>query len=121
MRAAVLILSLSLALSAPAGAQTGLGLRGAQPPVPPAATTGAPVLPAPAPFTAPSEAAVASPPVSPLMSPLPPLPVDGAGQCRLDCAQGYYFCLSGGMADDCPAAWSQCRAACVVAGLRAQS
>lgn len=35
-----------------------------------------------------------------------------AQQCRLSCAQTYYFCLSSSQADDCPTSWSQCRAGC---------
>ena len=34
------------------------------------------------------------------------------GQCRLDCAQAYYFCLSAGEPDDCGPSWGQCRATC---------
>ena len=45
-------------------------------------------------------------------------PVAGeAGQCRLSCAQSYYFCLSGDGGDDCPATWGQCRAACDAPGV----
>lgn len=113
MRAAVLILSLSLALAAPAGAQPAKGLRGAQPPDTPATSERT---------TAPAEpSALPDPAATAMMSPLPPLPVDGAAQCRLDCAQDYYFCLSSDMADDCPGAWGQCRAACVAAPVLPQS
>ena len=46
------------------------------------------------------------------------MPVAGqAGQCRLSCAQSYYFCLSGDGGDDCPATWGQCRAACDAPGV----
>ncbi len=49
---------------------------------------------------------------------LPDTPVAGAaGQCRLSCAQSYYFCLSGDGGDDCPATWGQCRAACDAPGV----
>jgi hypothetical protein len=45
-------------------------------------------------------------------------PVAGeAGQCRLSCAQSYYFCLSGDGGDDCPATWGQCRAGCDAPGV----
>jgi hypothetical protein len=43
--------------------------------------------------------------------------VDGGAQCRLTCAQDYYFCLASELSDDCPGAWGQCRAACA-AGAR---
>jgi hypothetical protein len=33
-------------------------------------------------------------------------------QCRLACAQPYYFCLAGENAVICPDAWSRCVAAC---------
>lgn len=49
---------------------------------------------------------------------LPDSPVAGeAGQCRLSCAQSYYFCLSGDGGDDCPATWGQCRAGCDAPGV----
>ena len=35
-----------------------------------------------------------------------------AQQCRMSCAQTYYFCLAGNQGDDCPTSWGQCRAAC---------
>jgi len=37
------------------------------------------------------------------------------GQCRMDCAQAYYFCLSAGEPEDCGPSWGQCRATCVTA------
>ena len=40
--------------------------------------------------------------------PAPPNPE----QCRLQCAQTYYFCLAGDGSDECPQAWSQCRLGC---------
>lgn len=54
-----------------------------------------------------------APPSEP--SPLPPMPSslspDG-GQCRLECAQSYYFCLGGDSSDECSSAWGRCRAGC---------
>lgn len=47
--------------------------------------------------------------------PLPPAstPIGGmAQQCRMACAQTYYFCLAGMDADECASSWSQCRAGC---------
>jgi hypothetical protein len=40
-----------------------------------------------------------------------PIPTD-AGQCRLGCAQAYYFCLSAADADDCGGTWTTCRSDC---------
>lgn len=50
----------------------------------------------------------------PMMSPAPPSR-DPTERCRLACAQTYYFCLASDTPDDCPGAWSQCRAACQAA------
>jgi hypothetical protein len=48
-----------------------------------------------------------------LPSPIASAPVGGAPQqCRLSCAQTYYFCLAGDSPDGCSANWSQCRSAC---------
>ena len=67
---------------------------------------------------APSTAAPPAP-LTPGLDPrgpiLPPVsgPVGGvAQQCRTNCAQTYYFCLSDGRADDCSTTWGQCRVAC---------
>jgi hypothetical protein len=74
--------------------------------------------------------AVASAPISRAASPPPPVeisaaqslflpspiasaPVGGAPQqCRLSCAQTYYFCLAGDAPEGCSANWSQCRSSC---------
>ena len=46
----------------------------------------------------------------PVVAAAPPQPDPSA--CRTDCAQSYYFCLSG--ADDqCPVRWSQCVNGCI--------
>jgi len=58
-----------------------------------------------------SPAAVVDPrgPILPAVSP----PLGGqAQQCRLSCAQTYYFCLSESRPEDCSGNWGQCRAAC---------
>ena len=50
-----------------------------------------------------------------VVQPLPPASsrVGGAAQqCRMACAQTYYFCLAGNQSDDCPTTWSQCRSGC---------
>jgi hypothetical protein len=41
-----------------------------------------------------------------------PLPSDDGGQCRLDCAQAYYFCLSSDDSSSCGATWARCRTDC---------
>jgi hypothetical protein len=46
--------------------------------------------------------------ISPILS---PLPVD-TGDCRLGCAQAYYFCLSNDGADSCGTTWTGCRSDC---------
>jgi len=106
MRRAALPIILSLALATSAGAQQKGRLTVVAPPAAKAGLRG--------PVTA-QPAAAAAPPMT------LPLPAYGAsttaaaqdrGQCRLACAQRYYFCLAGDMADDCPSTWGQCRAAC---------
>ncbi|MDO8800537.1 hypothetical protein [Phenylobacterium sp.] len=115
MRRALSLLVLTLALAGPAGAQqatpgAATALRGSQ-------SAGSPVAPAPAGDVAATAAAALAQSTIPLRS-LPDTPVAGAaGQCRLSCAQSYYFCLSGDGGDDCPATWSQCRAACDAPGV----
>ena len=53
----------------------------------------------------------ANPPLPVLVA--PPLPTRAdPGQCRVRCAQTYYFCAGGDSADECAPAWAQCRAAC---------
>jgi hypothetical protein len=34
------------------------------------------------------------------------------GQCRVDCAHTYYFCLAGEDAPSCPQNWTSCLAGC---------
>lgn len=61
----------------------------------------------------------ANPPL-PVLSPLPIPTRAEPGQCRIACAQTYYFCAGGDSADECAPAWAQCRAACEpAAGWRA--
>jgi hypothetical protein len=52
----------------------------------------------------------ATPPVS---SPLaPPAVATDPAQCRMGCAQTYYFCRAGDHPDDCAGSWGQCVATC---------
>jgi len=106
-----LILLLLLALAAPAAAQERQRgrLRLVQPaPLSrlrgPAAET---LAPAEAPPISPVPmAAISTPPL-----PFAPSPSDPA-QCRIGCAQSYYFCLAADDGESCAPAWGQCRAAC---------
>jgi hypothetical protein len=63
----------------------------------------------------PTDAAQDAAPEAPAIMPLPvapPASQPDPSACRTDCAQSYYFCLSG--ADDqCPVRWSQCVNSCI--------
>jgi hypothetical protein len=49
----------------------------------------------------------------PVISPPAPVgPLADAGQCRMSCAQTYYFCRAGDHPDDCAGPWGQCVATC---------
>ena len=115
MRRLPTLLIVTLALASPAGAQqSGLApapaLRGSQ-------STDTPSVAAEANAVSTAAAAALAQGFIPLRS-LSDTPVAGqAGQCRLSCAQSYYFCLSGDGGDDCPATWGQCRAACDAPGV----
>lgn len=93
MRALPLLLALALASAWPAGAQQ--ALRG-------------PVSEAKAPSPAPP----AAPALPALLAPLATPSSAEAERCRLNCASGYYFCLSTEAAEDCAPSWMQCRSAC---------
>jgi hypothetical protein len=46
---------------------------------------------------------------------LPPAPASAANdpsQCRMGCAQTYYFCRAGDHPDNCAETWGQCVATC---------
>jgi hypothetical protein len=61
----------------------------------------------------------ANPPL-PVLSPPPPRSRVDPGQCRISCAQTYYFCAGGDSPGECAPAWAQCRAGCEpAAGWRA--
>lgn len=116
MRRVLVLALLALSLASAAGAQQkgkltvpapGVALRGPLPATRPA--TG----------TEPAEAANAALAAARLLS-TPLQPADAARpapQCRLTCAQDYYFCLSNDGADDCAPRWGQCRAACDAPGV----
>jgi hypothetical protein len=81
----------ALALAADGGAaKTG---RAAQPPVQQTATT--PTI---------------SPPKITLPAPTA-IPADPS-ECRMTCAQTYYYCRAGDRPDDCAGTWGQCVATC---------
>jgi hypothetical protein len=64
----------------------------------------------PAPSAQASVQHAATPPV--LAPPAPiSVPTDPA-QCRMSCAQTYYFCRAGDHPDDCAGTWGQCVATC---------
>ncbi|WP_304168312.1 hypothetical protein [Phenylobacterium aquaticum] len=126
MRRALLLSVLALALASPAGAQQGgritvitpsplqaggVALRGALSSAPASATS----APGRTPLNDPSQdlpdpaAALA---LSPARPPAGGLSTEEVGQCRLSCAQTYYFCLAQDAAQDCSPQWGQCRAAC---------
>ena len=44
--------------------------------------------------------------------PAPSLPPADPSECRMTCAQSYYFCRSGDHVDDCAGTWGECVAAC---------
>jgi hypothetical protein len=103
-----------LAVAGSAGAAD--GPKKARPKVPPAAS---PALRGPV-GAGPMSPAAPPPPVDIsgaqslfLPSPIASAPVGGAPQqCRLSCAQTYYFCLAGEDGESCSANWGQCRSAC---------
>ena len=112
MRRVLTLCVLALAVAGPAGAQqkarpkvppASSGLRG---PVSTAPSSRPPAAPAPAPVDYSAQSLF-------LPQPIASAPVGGAPQqCRLSCAQTYYFCLSSGDGDYCSANWGQCRSAC---------
>lgn len=102
MRKALPLVALILVLAAPALAAPALrGSQSADPPAPVGAS-------------APQTPAVDLAPQLPIpLRTLAETPVGGeAGQCRLTCAQSYYFCLASDGAEDCAPTWGQCRAKC---------
>jgi len=92
MRSPLLALLLALSLAPAAPGQT-LAPRNGDLRAGTALPQPLPLLPSPAPITPASSSAQ-------------------AGQCRLACAQTYYFCLASEAPDDCPSAWTQCRVGC---------
>jgi hypothetical protein len=100
-------LAAGLAMGGPALADTGVGGVGATP-----------LAKKPAMRTAPPAPSAARPKtLKPLRLPAAlapkasPIPQD-TGQCRVSCAQAYYFCLAGDDADTCSGPWTSCLAAC---------
>jgi hypothetical protein len=118
MSRSLAFLFLSLLVAAPAAAQEKrakpttvirpsplAGLRSAAAPEALAARTGR-TLTAPPPL--------ASPVATPIATlPLPFTPqASEPGQCRMACAQSYYFCLAGDDAETCAPSWGQCLSSC---------
>ncbi|CAN5756645.1 hypothetical protein BH11PSE1_BH11PSE1_23600 [soil metagenome] len=122
MRRVLALLVLTLALASPASAQK-TPIKVIPPPAPAAPalrglqSADSPGVAMPAGAVAATAAGVLAQSFIPLRS-LPDTPVAGeAGQCRLSCAQSYYFCLAGDGSDDCAPTWGQCRAACDAPGV----
>lgn len=124
MRRVLLLSLLSLALAGPAGAQQGgritviassplqtggVALRGSQ-----SASSASPRSTAVT--AADGNDTLLDPTLALALSPARPpagaLSVAELGQCRLSCAQTYYFCLAQDASQDCSPNWGQCRAAC---------
>ena len=110
MRAVAILLVVLFATSAAAAPQRApavdaAGLRGPVPAGDPGAGTSSPT-------TAAARLRKTVAPPQPIVS---TLPADG-GQCRQACAHTYYRCLAGDYAEQCPQAWTLCRADCVRAG-----
>jgi hypothetical protein len=116
MRRVLIPCVLALAMAAPAGAQE----KKARPRVPPPAASSSPALRGPVAAAPMSLPASRPPPVDFsaaqslfLPSPIASAPVGGAPQqCRLSCAQTYYFCAAGEDGESCSANWGQCRSGC---------
>jgi hypothetical protein len=115
MRRALIPCVLALVVAGSAGAAD--GAKKARPKVPPPSPS--PELRGPL-SAAPTTPAAPPPPVDIsaaqslfLPAPIAGAPVGGAPQqCRLSCAQTYYFCLAGEDGESCSANWGQCRSAC---------
>jgi hypothetical protein len=66
---------------------------------------------APAPAARPEQAQPAANALPRLAAP-PPATQAEPSECRMGCAQTYYFCRAGDHADDCAPTWGQCVASC---------
>jgi hypothetical protein len=55
------------------------------------------------------QAAATTPTIAP---PAPSAPPVDPSECRMTCAQSYYFCRAGDHADDCAGTWSECVVGC---------
>ena len=51
-------------------------------------------------------------PADPTPAPAPPPVAADPADCRMNCAQTYYFCREGSSLDACGDSWGQCVAAC---------
>jgi hypothetical protein len=62
---------------------------------------------------APAQASVQRAATPPVITPPAPVSVPAdPSQCRMTCAQTYYFCRAGDRPDDCAGTWGQCVATC---------
>jgi hypothetical protein len=62
--------------------------------------------------TPPTASPAKAPPPAPGPPPTPPISRADPADCRMDCAQTYYFCRAGSDEPDCSPAWSRCVATC---------
>jgi hypothetical protein len=113
MRLVLILCVLALAVAGPVGAAG--KPRPKVPPASPGPALRGPVSAAPmsrpAPEPPPMDVSAAQSLFLP--SPIASAPVGGARQqCRLSCAQTYYFCAAGEDGESCSANWSQCRSGC---------
>jgi DMSO/TMAO reductase YedYZ molybdopterin-dependent catalytic subunit len=106
-----LLAAVALALAAGPAAAATRGAEAGDAPAPKRAMLRGPQSAAP---THPAAAPAKAPPL-PLSAPIQSLasrvPAD-AGQCRLACAQTYYFCLADAGPETCPDGWTRCLAGC---------
>ncbi|HEX5378494.1 MAG TPA: hypothetical protein VFW47_07955 [Phenylobacterium sp.] len=113
MRLALTLAALILVVAGPAGAQQKGRLKA---PPPSQGLRGSVSAAAPAVRPVPSPAPAGLDPIPQSIfqpQPIASAPVGGAPQqCRLACAQAYYFCLAGDFPDQCSGSWGQCRSGC---------
>ena len=48
----------------------------------------------------------------PKLTPIAPISPTDPAECRMSCAQTYYYCRAGDQPDECAGSWGQCVATC---------
>jgi hypothetical protein len=79
-------------------------------PLPPGMTNSQPAKPPPSPLMLANNGL--SPQAKPLAGAIAAPPKPSPDDCRLSCAQTYYFCLAGEDAPRCPTTWGMCVDSC---------